>query len=103
MVTEVPVPVSYADIIDDIVKERKYQDSIFHKEFDNKNTANDWNTLITHYAAPPCRSCTVPDTVAPPFDEKKHFEKMMLKVATLAVAAIQATQRNNGPAPRHYD
>lgn len=93
----------FAEIMAKIVKEREYQDSRFGTEFDNKNTANDWLAYISHYAASACRSCTVPDTVSPPFDEKKHFEEMMLKVATLAVAAIQTSQRNNGPAPRHYD
>lgn len=62
-------------------------------EFDDKNTANDWVSYIIRYAAS-----------AADFElDQDEFEVAMTKVAALAVAAIETSRRNGGPAPRHYD
>jgi len=81
------------EIFESIEKERDYQDGKWGTDFDDKNTANDWATYIGGYAA----------ASAPLQLDKGVFETKMLKVAALAVAAIEASRRNGGPAPRHYD
>ena len=81
-------------IFHQIEDEREYQDSKWGTEFDDKNTANDWARYIMDYT---CKA-----TVMSGFNQE-DFEKHMMKVATLAVAAIETSRRNGGPAPRHYD
>lgn len=82
-----------ANIFAEIEFERGYQDGRWGTEFDDKNTANDWVTYITHYAT----------KAAPLTLDVENFEEQMMKVAALAVAAIEVSRRNGGPAPRHYD
>lgn len=73
--------------------ERDYQDDRWGDEFDDKNTSNDWATYICRYA-----------TNAAGFDvTTAQFREQMVKVAALAVASIEATDRNGGLPPRHYD
>src|SRR5574341_470053 len=81
------------DIFDQIEDERDYQDAQWGTEFDDRNTANDWVTYITQYASRAGVMNVTPD----------DFEQAMVKVAALAVAAIETSQRNSGPAARHYD
>ncbi len=73
--------------------EREYQESQWGTEFDDKNTANDWATYIAHYTS---KATELPWN-------SKVWRKNMLKAATLAVAAIEAFDRNGGLPPRHYD
>jgi hypothetical protein len=81
-------------ILEDIRKEREYQVGKWGDEFDNKNTANDWVTYIAMYATAGARMDASPE----------DFRTAMIKVATLAVAALEAIDRNNGKMPpRHYD
>lgn len=62
-------------------------------EFDDKNTANDWVSYLTRYAAK-----------AAEFElTKDQFQAAMVKVAAIAVAAIESSDRNDGLPPRHYD
>jgi len=82
-----------ADIFKMIDDERKYQESKWGQEFDLANTANDWVTYIVRYAAA---------AAEPMVHDKKVFETKMVKVAALAVAALEAVKQG-GPAPRHYD
>lgn len=69
--------------------EREYQNNKWGTEFDAKNTANDWVAYMTKYLG---------QSVTMPMDEER-FRQQLLKVATLAVAALEQEQF----APRHYD
>lgn len=81
------------NVIKSIELERKYQESQWGTEFDDKNTANDWATYISNYTS---KATELPWNPV-------VWRKNMLKVATLAVAAIEAFDRNGGLPPRHYD
>lgn len=76
-------------IFNQIDDERAYQETKWGNGFDAKNTPNDWVAYISKYLG---------QTVTMPFNEDT-FRKQLLKVATLAVAALE--QENY--APRHYD
>lgn len=80
-------------IFDQIELERKYQDKKWGDEFDRKNTVNDWATYINIYLS---RATTMGVS-------KEEQRKAMVKVATLAVAALERFDENGGFAPRHYD
>ncbi len=81
-------------ILEEIKKEREYQDGKWGNTFDDKNTINDWGTYINIYLA------KATDMAATKEDQRKN----LLKVATLAVAALQTFDRNgNNFAQRHYD
>lgn len=90
-------PVEAAPVRREIFKlieaERAYQQERWGNVFDDQNTANDWGTYIGHYVG----------NATPLVLDQAKFEKHMLKVAALAVAAIETSRRNGGPAPRHYD
>lgn len=73
--------------------ERAYQDKKWGTVFDDKNTINDWGTYIGIYLARATKMGT----------ERTGQREAMVKVATLAVAALETFDRNNGFAPRHYD
>jgi hypothetical protein len=72
-----------------IEAERAYQDEKWGTDFDVANTPNDWVTYITKYLG---------QAVTMPWDGKR-FREQMLKVAALAVAALEQEDY----APRHYD
>jgi len=73
--------------------ERVYQDGKFGTEFDDKNTINDWVTYITNYASNASFA-----------ENDDQATKQLLKVAALALAAIEAYERNGNSFPnRHYD
>lgn len=80
-------------ILAEIAEERKRQDELWGVEFDRKNTLNDWGTYIGQYTGYAAEMGRTPE-------EQRDF---MLKVAALAVAALEAFDRNNGFPPRHYD
>ncbi len=86
------------NILADISKERESQDHRWGHEFDDKNTANDWSAYITRYNGN-ASFCT---TYGQPFDGTA-WRQQMVKVAALAVAAIESFDRNNGLPRRHYD
>lgn len=92
------------NVIQDIQKERSYQitraaagpeDWTF--DFDDVNTMNDWVAYINRYTG----AATVYNS--DPKIRSDVFRKNMVKVATLAVAAIEAIDRGVGPGKRHYD
>lgn len=70
-------PDSRYKLYDEIDRERAYQDEKFGPAFDNNNTKENWRDYIVKYANHPT------------YD----FRKRMLKVAALAVAAIEAYER----------
>lgn len=76
-----------------IEKEREYQDKKWGTKFDDKNTPNDWVAYMTNYLG---KSVTLPWN-------EETFKKNIIKVAALAVAALESLDRNNGMPPRHYD
>lgn len=77
------------DIFANIEQERSYQNQKWGTSFDNKNTPNDWVAYISKYLG---------QSVTMPFNDEV-FRTQLLKVATLAVAALEQTTY----APRHYD
>ncbi len=101
-VAQAPVP---EQVIDDIQAERLYQlqggregklagESGWSYEFDDKNTINDWAAYIQIYLGRAVQTSNeMPDS---------EFRKNMVKVATLAAAAVEAVDRGATPA-RHYD
>lgn len=68
-------------------------------DFDDANTANDWSAYITMYNGDACK---MPAGVPQQSFDRERFRKNMLKVASLAMHAIAATDRG-GPTLRHYD
>lgn len=78
-----------AEIFDAIEKERAYQDEKWGRDFDDKNTANDWVSYVAIYLG---------KAVTMPFN-REAFHSALLKAATLCVAALE---RDAFP-PRHYD
>jgi hypothetical protein len=79
-------------IFKDIEAERKYQDEKWGRDFDDKNTTNDWAAYIVQYLG---------NVIKMPYD-KQTVRKGMLKVATLAVAALERIDSDT-VAKRHYD
>jgi hypothetical protein len=80
------------DILKEIRQERDYQDNKYGTAFDDKNTLNDWVTYIVNYLGKSAFSFN-----------KEEQREYMLKAAALAVAALEAYERNNGFPARHYD
>lgn len=82
------------DIFSEIEEERKYQDKLWGHEEDDKHTVNDWVAFITMYAGK-----AIP--IALTAWEQRKF---ILKVASLAIAALEAYERNQKTfPPRHYE
>lgn len=74
------------NIIKSIVAERQYQEAKWGNDFDDTNTNSQWANYISHYA-----NRNLIGVKADQSDEA--FRESMVKVATLAVAAIQALDR----------
>lgn len=70
--------------INDVIAERNRQREIGNGDFDTTNTQNDWVAYITAYAG---RGA---DKVLRNAREGQEFRANMVKVAALAVAAIEA-------------
>ena len=82
------------DIFNEINRERTRQETeLWGPEVDDKNTVNDWIAYITAYAG---------EGYAHPSDGVK-FRQAMVKVAALAIAAIEAGERNSGYPPCSND
>jgi hypothetical protein len=90
-------------------QERKYQlekgredkldgESGWSYEFDDQNTPNDWAAYINIYLGRAVQTSNAQS----PATSVAEFRANMLKVATLAVAAVEAVDRS-GVAARHYD
>jgi hypothetical protein len=78
----------------EILAERASQVQGWGEDFEKNNTVNDWVALIALYLG---------QAVVFPIDKEK-FEVMMVKVAALAYAALEASMRVEGKLPmRHYD
>lgn len=96
---------SFESIIDEILVERNRQDGqLWGQAFDNRNTPNDWAAYIGQYAG---RAIEIyragPSKPKYRFDAPR-FRDSMVKVAALAVAAIETFDRLGGNmAKRHFD
>jgi hypothetical protein len=77
-----------------INKEREYQNTLWGQEFDIHNTADDWTTFITFYATR--------NLVKKEFNQD-DFILDMVKVAALAVAAIETCSKAGKFPPRHWE
>lgn len=97
-----PIP---AAVIRDVQAEREYQltrgaegklpgQTAWDYTFDDKNTPNDWAAFIAIYVG---RAVNTSNT-----DITAEFRKNMVKVAALALAAVEAVDRVGTPR-RHYD
>ena len=80
-------------ILEEISTERDHQCLRYSEEFDHKNTLSDWIAFITIQLG---RSA---ETAA----SKSEQRTRMVKVAALAVAAVEAFDRRNEFGARHYD
>lgn len=90
----VPTPddLARSAVLAEIRHERNYQTDKWGNEFDDKNTVNDFTAYITKYAGNAAfATCTA--------DQRTQ----LVKVAALAVAAIETIDRNGKLADRHYD
>jgi hypothetical protein len=70
-------------IFSEIASEREYQDSLWGgPESDDRNSQPQWSSYITEYA-----------NMSSPRTKNRPFRERMLKVAALAVAAIESFDR----------
>lgn len=81
------------DIFDLIEQEKRKQAKLWGQIFDDRNTANDWSSYITRYNAKFAENGLTP----------AERRSALVKIAALAMSAIEAQDRNNGFAKRHYD
>jgi len=88
------MPNTRPQIFEAIEKERAYQDEKWGTRFDDRNTVNDWAAYINTYLG----ERTTKMGLTP-----EQQREGMVKVATLAVAALESFDRNQGFPPRHYD
>lgn len=79
-------------IIVEITEERDYQNGKWGTSFDDKNTLNDWSAYMSRYLG-----------LATFAETPEEARRQLVKVAALAIAAIETFDRNSGFAPRHYD
>lgn len=83
-----------AQMVEEVLSERGYQQEKWGDGFDKLNTPNGWLTYIVKYLG---LSVTMPFNLL-------AFRTALVKVATLCFAAIEWCDRTNGNMPkRHYD
>ncbi len=75
----------FLEIMKEIEKERRIQDSTWGREFDDKNTSDDWAAYIIKYAT---GERHLPET-------SEQFRNNMIQTAALAVAAIESVDRGS--------
>lgn len=81
------------EIFTAITAERNYQDTKWGTSFDDKNTPNDWVSFFPQLLT---KASTLKLS-------RKEFESAMVKIAALAVAAIESVERTGELVKRHYD
>lgn len=87
-------------ILDLIASEREYQEAKWGVRFDDQNTINDWVAYIANYAS---NAAFEPNNAQDVVGRREHQRTQLVKVAALAVAAIETIDRNGELARRHYD
>ena len=80
-------------IFDELEKERAYQEEQWGRDFDKNNTINDWATYIMMYTGDASKQAA----------GIEEWRMNMIKVAALAIAAVEIYDEGEGPASRHYD
>lgn len=80
-------------IFTEIDQERNYQEGKWGSGFDSKNTVNDWAAYINVYLSNATKMGVL----------QADQRTAILKVAALAVAALETYDCNDGFALRHYD
>lgn len=75
-------------VLDLVMDERQYQINKWGNEFDDKNTPYNWMGYITHYASR--NLAGDPNGV-----DLAKFRTDMIKVAAMAVAAVEAIDRKS--------
>ena len=92
-------------IIEDLQNERVYQvtrgregkiegESGWSYEFDDSNTVSDWTRYIVNYLGKAGGTTKV---------EPENYRKNMIKVAALAIAAVEAFDRNGSMPKNHWE
>ena len=90
------------NIIKDIEKEREYAAQYWDEDFDRNNSINDWAAYINQYLARGTKMRPSDFSESP--DEQKVRERAaMVKVANLAISALEAFDKNGEFYGRHYD
>lgn len=84
---------SRLEIFNQLEKERDYQNSRWGKDFDLKNTYNDWATYINMYVS---EGGKMNKTF---LEQREAF----IKVAALCVAVIEQMDIHGELTPRHYE
>lgn len=80
------------EIFDEILRERERQDAKWGgQKHDDKHNHLDWVTFVGSHSA---ASLTL--SLAPEVSKGMWFENQMVRVAALAVAAIQSSRRKRG-------
>lgn len=76
-------------IIDLIEEERERQDKIGNSSFDKTNTQADWVSCITAYAG------RANESIIRNKNEGQTFKQNMIKVAALALAALESHEKGH--------
>jgi len=94
-----PIP---EKIIKDIEAEREYAAQYWNEDFDRNNSINDWAAYINQYLARATKMR--PADFSESMEQQRDRQRIALvKVAGLAISALEAFDRNEEFYPRHYD
>ncbi len=83
---------SLQTILNEVMIERTRQEGEWGADVDSMHTLDNWITFISTY-------CGLAAIQMSPEGQRRK----MLQVATLAIAACESFDHNNGFPPRHYD
>ncbi len=77
-------------VLNEVAEEREYQNTKWGQDFDDSNSFEAWNTYLTHYS-----SRHLVGDIASKFnaDFINAFRDDMVKVAAIAVAAVESIDR----------
>lgn len=89
-------------ILDEIEREREYQNEKWGTDFDSLNTPNDWVTYMVQYMGESTKMEFDDEGNRLPFDAQK-FRTKMLKAITIGVACLETLDINETLPKRHYD
>lgn len=85
-------PSETMDVLGEIAEERTRQKSWGADDFDKSNSRNDWIAYITSYAGDAAAKVRKKELLSDE-EEARRFRQNMLKVATLAIAAVEAQDK----------
>ena len=96
-----------AAIVYQIDAERGRQENLWGSGFDERNTPNDWATIVTHYMSQAAMCSQRWTGVRPDCRvvlNVQDYRKNLVKAAAVCIAAIEAIDRTvDAPGKRHYD